>query len=82
MYVKTAKKKKEKLPENKNVTNMLDNNLQPWIHTADSVTWINQKLFSYWYLLVTVVVSHNTDNLLERVAFVRIRGSNKREDMS
>lgn len=29
MYVKTAKKKKkkEKLPENKNVTNMLDNNL-------------------------------------------------------
>lgn len=43
MYVKTAKKKKEKLPENKNVTNMQDNNLQPWIHTADSVTWINQK---------------------------------------
>lgn len=80
MYVKTAKK--EKLPENKNVTKMQDNNLQPWIHTADSVTWINQKLFSYWYLLVTVVVSHNTDNLLERVAFVRIRVLNNREDMS
>lgn len=41
MYVKTAKI--EKLPENKNVTKMLDINLQPWIHTADSVTWINQK---------------------------------------
>lgn len=80
MYVKTAKI--EKLPENKNVTKMQDINLQLWIHTADSVTWINQKLFSYWYLLVTVVMSHNTNNLLERVAFVRIRGSNKREDMS
>lgn len=80
MYVKTAKI--EKLPENKNVTKMQDINLQPWIHTADSVTWINQKLFSYWYLLVTVVVSHNTDNLLERVAFVRLRISNKRDDMS
>lgn len=80
MYVKTAKK--EKLPENKNVTKMQDINLQPWIHTADSVTWINQKLFSYWYLLVKVVMSHSTDTLLEKVAFVRIRGSNKREDMS
>lgn len=80
MYVKTAKI--EKLPENKNVTKMQDINLQPWIHTADSVTWINQKLFSYWYLLVTVVMSHSTDTLLEKVAFVRIRGSNKREDMS
>lgn len=80
MYVKTAKI--EKLPENKNVTKMQDINLQPWIHTADSVTWINQKLFSYWYLLVTVVMSHSTDTLLEKVAFVRLRVSNKREDMS
>lgn len=66
MYVKIVKI--EKLVENKNVINMLDNNLQLWIYIVDLVMWINQKLFSYWYLLVMVVMSYS----MERVVFVRI----------
>lgn len=53
MYVKIVKI--EKLVENKNVINMLDNNLQLWIYIVDLVMWINQKylvngIYQLWWL--------------------------------